>query len=106
MVRQIVDFPGSYQEFTATAMIGYALARGLRLGWLDPSFRETVDLAWRGISERIDGQGGIIDACTETGNGETLRHYLDRPALTGEDDRSGSMALWFAAEMEMLRRQS
>lgn len=106
MVRQVVDFPGSYQEFTATSMIGYAIARGLRLGWLDPSFRETVDLAWRGISERIDGQGGIIDACTGTGNGETLRHYLDRPALTGEDDRSGSMALWFAAEMERLRRQS
>lgn len=106
MVRQIVDFPGSYQEFTATAMIGYALARGLRLGWLDPSFRETVDLAWRGISERIDGQGGIVDACAGTGNGDTLRHYLDRPALTGEDDRSGSMALWFAVEMGMLRRQS
>ena len=106
MLRQVVDFPGAYQEFTSTAMTGYALARGLRLGWLDSSFQTTADMAWRGISERIDDQGGIIDACTGTGNGDTLRHYLDRPALTGHDDRSGSMALWFTTEVERLRRQS
>ncbi len=29
-------------------------------------------------------------------------HYLDRPALTGIDDRSGSLALWFATELEGL----
>ena len=105
MVRQVVDFIGSYQELTATCMVGYSLARGLRLGWLDSSFRETAELAWRGVSERIDDRGNIIDACTGTGNGLTLRHYLDREALTGFDDRSGSMALWFAAEIERLRRE-
>ena len=106
MFRQVVDFIGSYQELTATCMVGYGLARGLRLGWLDSSFRETAELAWRGVSERIDDRGNIIDACTGTGNGLTLRHYLDREALTGFDDRSGSMALWFAAEIERLRRES
>ena len=106
MVRQVVDFIGSYQELTATCMVGYGLARGLRLGWLDGSFRETAELAWRGVSERIDDRGNIIDACAGTGNGLTLRHYLDREALTGFDDRSGSMALWFAAEIERLRRES
>ena len=106
MIRQVVDFIGSYQELTATCMVGYSLARGLRLGWLDGSFRESAELAWRGVSERIDDQGNIIDACTGTGNGLTLRHYLDREALTGFDDRSGSMALWFAAEIERLRRES
>ena len=106
MVRQVVDFIGSYQELTATCMVGYSLARGLRLGWLDSSFRETAELAWRGVSERIDDRGNIIDACTGTGNGLTLRHYLDREALTGFDDRSGSMALWFATEIERLRRES
>ena len=106
MIRQVVDFIGSYQELTATCMVGYGLARGLRLGWLDGSFRETAELAWRGVSERIDDRGNIIDACTGTGNGLTLRHYLDREALTGFDDRSGSMALWFAAEIERLRRES
>jgi hypothetical protein len=35
---------------------------------------------------------------------DNLRSYLDRPANSGYDDRSGSMALWFAAEMERLSR--
>ena len=33
-----------------------------------------------------------------------MRAYLDRAALSGHDDRTGSMALWFACEMERLRR--
>ena len=32
MVLQVMDFAGSYREFTATCMIGYALARGLQRG--------------------------------------------------------------------------
>ena len=104
MYLQVVDFPGSYQEFTATCMIGYSMARGLRLGWLDVSYREAVDLAWLGVSERVDGRGNIVDGCTGTGVMDNLRSYLDRPANSGYDDRSGSMALWFAAEMERLSR--
>ena len=106
MYRQVLDFPGSYQEFTATCMIGYAMARGLRLGWLDSSFRSIVDLAWQGVSERIDDRGEVVDACAGTGVQAGLRDYLNRPALFGVDDRSGSMALWFAVEMERLLRSA
>ena len=101
---QLIDFPGSYQELTATCMIGYSMARGIRLGWLDGSYRSVVDLAWQGVSERVDPEGNIVDGCTGTGVLDNLRSYLDRPANSGYDDRSGSMALWFAAEMERLAR--
>ena len=57
MFRQVLDFPGSYHEFTATCMAGYALARGLRSGWLDSSYQAVLELAWQGVSERIDGAG-------------------------------------------------
>ena len=104
MYLQLIDFPGSYQELTATCMIGYSMARGIRLGWLDGSYRSVVDLAWQGVSERVDPEGNIVDGCTGTGVLDNLRSYLDRPANSGYDDRSGSMALWFAAEMERLAR--
>ena len=104
MHRQVLDSPGSYQEFTATCMIGYAMARGLRLGWLDPSYQVNLSLAWRGVTERIDDHGRVVDACTGTGVQASLQDYLDRPAISGVDDRSGSMALWFAVEMERLAR--
>ena len=104
MYLQVIDFPGSYQELTATCMIGYAMARGIRRGWLDGSYRDIVGRAWDAVSERVDSVGNIVDGCTGTGVRDNLRSYLDRPANSGYDDRSGSMALWFAAEMERLSR--
>ena len=102
LLPQVLDFPGSYDEFTATCMMGYALARGLRRGWLSADYREPLDLAWQGIAERIDDVGNVLDACASTGVQQNVRDYLDRPAIYGFDDRSGGMALWFAVEMERL----
>ncbi len=104
MYPQVLDTPGAYHEFTATCMTGYAMARALRRGWLDASYRDSVDRAWRGVTERIDDAGGMVDCCTDTGAQDSLQAYLDRPAVFGRDDRGGSMAMWFALEMEQSRR--
>ena len=105
MLPQILDCPGSYQEFTATCMYGYALAKGLRRGWLDTGYSAPLNLAWRGVAQRVDEAGNVVDGCASTGVQATLKEYLDRPAVFGFDDRSGGMALWFAVEMERLRRE-
>ena len=104
LLPQVLDFPGSYDEFTATCMMGYAMARGLRRGWLTDDFRSPVLLAWQAVSERIDDVGNVVDACASTGVQQNVRDYLDRPAIYGFDDRSGGFALWFAVEMERLAR--
>ena len=104
MWRQAIDAPGSYLELSATCMIGYALARGLRRGWLDASFKETLARAWRGVAARIDDEGGLVDVCTGTGVQDDLRGYLDRPAVFGLDERGGALALWFVTEMECFLR--
>ena len=103
MYCQVVDFLGSYEELTATCMIGYAMARGIRLGLLADSYRPTVERAWLAACERIDFAGNVVDGCAGTGVMDGLRSYLDRPANSGYDDRTGSVALWFAAEMARLR---
>ena len=104
MYPQVLDTPGSYHEFTATCMTGYAMARALRRGWLDESYQDSVNRAWRGVTERIDDAGGLVDCCTDTGAQDSLQAYLDRPAVFGRDNRGGSVAMWFALEMEQLRR--
>ena len=104
MLNQVLDIPGSYLEFTATCMMGYAMARGIRLGFLSDEFTSVVDQAWKGVAERVDDVGNVVDACASTGVQENVREYLDRPAIFGYDDRSGGMALWFAIEMERLAR--
>lgn len=106
MYAQVLDVPGSYQEFTVTCMLGYAMARGLRRGWLDASYQDAMELAWQGVVERIDDNGGLVDCCTNTGVQRSLHAYIDRPAIFGYDDRGGAMALWFALELEQLRRTS
>lgn len=85
-------------------MVGYAMARAVRRGWLAASYRHTIDRAWQGVAERIDDSGGLVDCCTNTGAQENLQAYIDRPAIFGRDDRGGAMALWFALEMEQLAR--
>ena len=106
---ELIDVPGAWGELTSTCMIGYALARGLREEWLPDGdahgYRAGVNACWRAVSERIDDAGGVVDGCISTGVMPDLRAYLDRAALSGHDDRTGSMALWFACEMERLRRR-
>ena len=104
MLNQVLDVPGSYLEFTATCMMGYAMARGIRMGFLSDEFKTVVDLAWQGVAERVDDIGNVVDGCASTGVQNNVRDYLDRPAIFGFDDRSGGMALWFAVEMERLAR--
>ena len=106
MWRQLIDFPGSYQEMTVTCMVGYAMARGMRLGWLDDSYAHALALAWQGVNERIDNEGGLVDVCTGTGVMSSTREYLDRPAIFGWDERGGALSLWFACEMERYLRHT
>jgi unsaturated rhamnogalacturonyl hydrolase len=80
---QLLDHPGSYHEMSATCMTGYALARGLRGGWLTADeFRPATDRAWSAASQRIDDAAGLIDVCGGTGpqrgDDNTARAYLDR----------------------------
>ena len=105
MWQQVVDEPGSYRELSVTSMTIVALARGVRLGWLDDSYRSVIDRAWHGIAARIAEDGAVVDVSTSTGAGETKQYYLDRTAIFGPDDRGGAMALWAAMEMVELRRQ-
>ena len=104
MWRQIVDVPGSYRETSVTAMTLTAMARGLRLGWLDDSYRPVVDRAWRALLAHVADDGTLVDVCFSTGAGPTRRHYLDRPAVNGADDRGGAMVLGAALEYYDLLR--
>jgi len=100
--RQIIDEPGAYREETATAMLLSAMARGVRLRWIDDSFRPTIARAWRALAAHIASDGTLFDVCTGTGAGPTKRYYFDRAAVTGADDRGGAMGLVAALDLHDL----
>ncbi len=103
--RQVVDEPTSYRELTVTAMTLAAMARGVLHGWLDASYRPVIDKAWQAVLARVSADGAVADVCSSTGAGPTKEYYLNRPAVSGADDRGGAMALLAAVEMEALRRR-
>ena len=98
--RQVVDAPDSYQELSVTAMAVAAMARGVRMGWLDAAtYRPVVERGWSAVLARIAPDGSVRDVCTSTGAGPTLEYYLERPAVSGLDDRGGGLVLTAALEM-------
>ena len=86
-------------------MITFAIARGIRLGWLDKdSFLPVVEKSWPAINRRIGTNGELLDVCTGTGKQKNLRNYFDRTAILGKDSRGGAMALLASTEMAALQK--
>ena len=103
--RQVVDEPTSYRELTVTAMTVAAMARGVRLGFLDrAAYPGAIDRGWKAVVARVNEDGTVHDVCSSTGAGPSKDYYLNRPVVNGADDRGGAMALLAAIEMETLRR--
>jgi rhamnogalacturonyl hydrolase YesR len=98
--HQVIDKPGAFAEYTATAMIGTAIQRGIRNGWLEAkSYRPHVESAWRSVSARTGPDGRLVDVCESTNKQKTLEDYLHRAALFDKDARGGAMGLLFATEL-------
>jgi unsaturated rhamnogalacturonyl hydrolase len=99
--RNVIDHRGAYPEFSATAMIGFAMQRGLTRGWLDdaPAYRAAVVRAWDAVNARTASDGTLLDVCESTARIESLEGYLQRKAILGIDARGGAMALLFATEL-------
>ena len=78
--RNVIDYRGAYPELSATAMIGFAMLRGVERGWLDKArYRAVVERAWRAILERTGPQGRLIDVCESTARMSSLEEYLHVP---------------------------
>lgn len=98
--RNVVNHPGAFAEFSGTAMIGFAMQRGLAAGWIKGrEFQRAVDRAWLAVNSRTSSAGTMIDVCESTAGLTTLAQYLQRAAILGQDPRGGAMAMLFATEL-------
>jgi unsaturated rhamnogalacturonyl hydrolase len=98
--RNVVNHPGAFAEFSGTAMIGFALQRGLARGWIKGRhYHQAVQRAWRAVNSRTSSTGTMIDVCESTAGLTTLQQYLQRAAILGNDPRGGAMAMLFATEL-------
>lgn len=100
MWRQVIDEPDAWPEYSCTAMIAAALARGVSKGWISKSrYRPIVRTAWQAIRQRTAIDGSVDGVCESTGKLASLDEYLRRKSIRGIDARGGAMGLYLATEM-------
>jgi rhamnogalacturonyl hydrolase YesR len=102
MWRQVVDYPYSWAESSATAMFAYAMAAGINEGLLEAGeFMRPVDDAWAALKAHVDRDANLREVCVGTGKENDLEYYLKRPRVDG-DLHGQAPLLWLAVEMRGL----
>ena len=98
--RNVIDYPGAYAELSGTAMIGYALARGVHEGWISGrDYERAIARAWNAVNARVSSSGELVDVCESTARMTSLDQYVRRAAILGPDPRGGAMAMLLATEL-------
>ena len=77
--HQLLDRQDSYLETSASAMFAYAIARGVRQGYLPADYAATARRAWRGVMARVRPDGRIEGTCAGTGVSDNVADYYARP---------------------------
>jgi len=77
--HQILDRTDSYEEITGTAMFVFAIARGVKQGWLHKDFINVAEQGLRGMMTKISDRGDVTAICVGTGIMPSLKFYYDRP---------------------------
>ena len=104
---QVLDKPGlkgNYQEASASSMFVYALAKGVRNGYLDQSFLLTARKGFRGIQQHfitVDSTGHtcLNKICQVAGLGGTpyrdgsYEYYIHEPIVTNDPKGLGACIL-------------
>jgi len=114
----IVDEPRkdkNYFEASASCMFAYALAKGIRLGYLPPSFTRSANAAWAGIQkefiENKDGGINLLKTIGSAGLGGnpyrdgSFNYYVEEKTVTNDPKGVGAYLL-AAVEMENLNDSS
>jgi unsaturated rhamnogalacturonyl hydrolase len=89
---------GNYTEASASCMFVYAIAKGIRKGYLDPECLEVAEKGYAGIIEHLievdeDGQVNLTSICRVAGLGGeqqrdgSYKYYLSEPV--GANDYKG-----------------
>lgn len=93
--HNVINRNDSPVEVSGTAIFTMAMARGVRLGWLDrKKFTPIVERGWKATASEIDDDGTVHKICVGTMCSEDEQYYMTRPFY--DDDTHGSFAVIFA----------
>lgn len=89
--HQVLTRPESYKETSCTAMFALAMARGVRKGWLNKSFKQPALKAWSAVAGKIDANGVVHGICRGTEIGLDEQFYFDRKTIDNDPRGLGAV---------------
>ena len=96
--KQVLDSPGAWIETSGTALFVYAMATGLREGWLpEESYREAVRRAWVALLSHVDAEGRLRQISSDVPPGPTAEAYLSAEPVAGTAEGQAALLLAAAA---------
>ena len=97
--RQLIDKPEAWSETSGTGMFTFAMATGVKSGWLDrKTYAKAARAGWLGLVRNLDKNGNVANVCAGTNKLNDLDYYLNRPRNTG-DLHGQAPILWSASAL-------
>ena len=102
--HQLIDDPESYIESSSSGMFIFALATGVRKGWLPKEpYQSAVEKAWPALAGYLDEDGKLREVCIGTNAMNSKNHYLERPRILG-DLHGQAGFIWAATSVYLLNK--
>ena len=101
--HQLLDHEDSYLETSASAMFTYAIAHGVRRGWLAPRWADVARRGWAGVASRVRPDGQVEGVCAGTGVSDKLEDYYLRPTPLNDVHGLGTVIMAGAEMLELER---
>jgi rhamnogalacturonyl hydrolase YesR len=96
MWHQLIDDPKSWPETSCTGMFTFAMATGVKKGWLDAKdYKEPSKKAFIALCGYLDDKANLKEVCIGTNKKPDTQYYLDRPRETG-NLHGQAAAIWAA----------
>ena len=84
MWHQLIDDPKSWPETSCTGMFTFAMAVGVKHGWLDTAdYKEAAKKGFIAMCGYLDDKANLKEVCIGTNKKPDTQYYLDRPRETG-----------------------
>lgn len=105
MWHQLLDDPGSFAESSCSGMFLFALATGLKKGWLPwNEYAAKIQKGWDALAGYVNTKGKVREVCVGTNAKDNKKHYLKRPRRTGNFHGQAAV-LWAATAMVHLENR-
>jgi len=99
--------PRDWYETSCTGLFVFALATGVRQGWLpEVPYKKAALDGWAALTNYVDSQGRTLQVCNWMSQSSGVRYYLDRERDNTGNDHGQLAVIWAATAIKRLNQEA